>query len=233
MNVKHWVLAVLIVGAFFVLAPAAPAAAEPALWKLTGPHATVYLFGTVHFLKPGTQWRSPKIDAAFASASTLWEELADAGDLAAAATLHKVLVGLSQALIVLPIPGLLGHVLPDSLALTAAGFGIEIAGLGIAISARRQLGRNWSAEVRIAHDHALVRDGVYAHLRHPIYTGALCMYAGFTLISGTVHALLGFVLVCLAYARKIQLEERILAQRFGAEFDQYRRESRAVIPLIL
>jgi uncharacterized protein YbaP (TraB family) len=62
---------------------AGSAAAEPALWKVQGPHATVYLFGTVHVLKPTTVWRSPKIEAAFKSAGTLWEEIPNADDAAA------------------------------------------------------------------------------------------------------------------------------------------------------
>ena len=53
------------------------AQAEPALWSAHGPRSTVYLFGTVHVLKPGTVWRSPKIAAAFASAGDLWLETAE------------------------------------------------------------------------------------------------------------------------------------------------------------
>jgi uncharacterized protein YbaP (TraB family) len=62
---------------------AVPASAEPALWKVQGPHATVYLFGTVHILKSTTQWRTPKIEQAFASAGSLWEEVPNADDVAA------------------------------------------------------------------------------------------------------------------------------------------------------
>jgi uncharacterized protein YbaP (TraB family) len=61
---------------------AAPASAEPALWKVQGPHATVYLFGTVHVLKSTTQWRTPKIEQAFASAGSLWEEVPNGDDVA-------------------------------------------------------------------------------------------------------------------------------------------------------
>jgi uncharacterized protein len=65
----------------FILA--APASAEPALWKVQGPHATVYLFGTVHVLKSTTQWRTAKIDAAFASSTALYEEVPDGDDATA------------------------------------------------------------------------------------------------------------------------------------------------------
>jgi hypothetical protein len=76
-----------LAGGFLVLTAAAPVAAEPALWKVQGPHATVYLFGTIHLLKPTTQWRSPKIDAAFAASTTLWEEISNPDDAAAATAL--------------------------------------------------------------------------------------------------------------------------------------------------
>jgi uncharacterized protein YbaP (TraB family) len=67
----------------FAVGIAAPASAEPALWKVQGPHATVYLFGTVHILKSTTQWRTPKIEEAFTSAGSLWEEVPNADDVAA------------------------------------------------------------------------------------------------------------------------------------------------------
>ena len=55
-----------------------PALAEPALWVATQGGATVYLFGTVHALKPETQWETPKIAKAFAESRELWLEADDA-----------------------------------------------------------------------------------------------------------------------------------------------------------
>lgn len=60
-----------------------PAIAEPALWKLQGPHATVYLFGTVHVLRKDVVWHSPKIDGAFHASGTLVEEIKGVDDTAA------------------------------------------------------------------------------------------------------------------------------------------------------
>ncbi len=65
-----------------LLGAAAPAAAEPALWALRDADSTVYLFGTVHALKPDLTWRTPEFEAALASASELWIEV-DTGDAAA------------------------------------------------------------------------------------------------------------------------------------------------------
>jgi len=57
---------------------ALPAFAEPALWVARQGGATVYLFGTVHALKPGLKWETPKIATAFAESQELWLEADDA-----------------------------------------------------------------------------------------------------------------------------------------------------------
>lgn len=56
--------------------------AGPPLWVVRDADSTVYLFGTVHVLRPGTAWGSDKVDAAFASASDIWVEVADQDDQA-------------------------------------------------------------------------------------------------------------------------------------------------------
>ena len=63
--------------------------AEPALWKVRGPHATVWLFGTIHALKPDLAWRTPRIEAALRASRALWLEIADADTPASAAPLFK------------------------------------------------------------------------------------------------------------------------------------------------
>ena len=53
-------------------APAAePKAASPAMWKVADEDTTIYLFGTIHLLPKGTEWRSPTFDKAAAGSDTL------------------------------------------------------------------------------------------------------------------------------------------------------------------
>ena len=67
-------------------APAAPAPIEgegPALWVVKDADSTLYLFGSVHVLRPTTGWASPRVEAAFDSASDIWFEISNPDDQAA------------------------------------------------------------------------------------------------------------------------------------------------------
>ena len=52
--------------------------ADPAIWMVKGPHATLYLFGTIHVMKPDIAWHTAKVSAALDQSQTLVEEIADA-----------------------------------------------------------------------------------------------------------------------------------------------------------
>lgn len=55
----------------------------PALWVIKDEDSTLYLFGTVHLLRPTTGWGTPRIDAAFDSADKLVLEISNPDDEAA------------------------------------------------------------------------------------------------------------------------------------------------------
>lgn len=59
---------------------AGTALAEPALWKIHDADSTIYLFGTIHVLKPTTVWRSPRIDKALKDSGDLTLEIVGADD---------------------------------------------------------------------------------------------------------------------------------------------------------
>ncbi len=44
---------------------------DPAIWRLADEDTTIYVFGTVHVLPDGIDWRTEKFDAAFGAADTL------------------------------------------------------------------------------------------------------------------------------------------------------------------
>jgi uncharacterized protein YbaP (TraB family) len=70
----HEVVRLLIAAAATFIAT--PAMASPSLWVVKAPRSTVYLFGTIHLLPPGLEWRSPALKRAFHKSRELWLEVA-------------------------------------------------------------------------------------------------------------------------------------------------------------
>jgi len=54
---------------------AAPVRAQPPVWIVHGPHATLVLFGSIHLLPPGLDWEPPRLKQALAESNELWFEI--------------------------------------------------------------------------------------------------------------------------------------------------------------
>ena len=146
---------------------------------------------------------------------------------------HQLVLNLAVVLLFWPAPGLKGWFLPQRWHfLVAVGAIIQAGFIVLAVWARRHLGSNWAAEVRIGVGHQLIRTGPYGVLRHPIYTAMLGMSLGTAIASSQYHALVGLAILSLAYLRKTRLEEQILSQTFGSDYASYRRETWRLVPLV-
>jgi protein-S-isoprenylcysteine O-methyltransferase Ste14 len=151
----------------------------------------------------------------------------------ASTAIHQVILNVALLLLFIPVPGLRGWFLPQRFHwLVVVGAIVQIVFFLLAISARRHLGRNWSAEVRIGEGHELVRTGPYRMMRHPIYTAMLGMFVGTAIASSQYHALLGVAMLVVAYLRKTRLEENILRKTFGTEWEAYQRDTWRLVPLV-
>jgi protein-S-isoprenylcysteine O-methyltransferase Ste14 len=108
---------------------------------------------------------------------------------------------------------------------------VTAAGLGFAVWARLHLGRNWSGTVTIKQDHELIMTGPYALARHPIYTGLLLAFAGTALARNDWRGVLAWLLAWAALWFKLGVEERWMGEQFGKQYEDYRRQVPALVPL--
>jgi protein-S-isoprenylcysteine O-methyltransferase Ste14 len=145
---------------------------------------------------------------------------------------HQYLLISALLFTFIPVPGLTGWFLPPVLSVALVGLSLQTASMLLYGWARQHLGDLWSGTVTILADHRVVGSGPYRLLRHPMYTAVLGMYAGAAIASGQVHALLGFGLATLAYARKIRIEERALGESLGDAYRVYRRKTWALVPWV-
>jgi len=111
------------------------------------------------------------------------------------------------------------------------GLTFLVAGVAVRWRAVYTLGKFFTGTVLIRSDHRLVRAGLYRHVRHPAYTGALLAHLGLGLsFSNWCTLALSVVPYSVAAAYRIRVEERALREAFGEEYADYARRTRRLIP---
>jgi protein-S-isoprenylcysteine O-methyltransferase Ste14 len=110
------------------------------------------------------------------------------------------------------------------------GLAVQVTGLAFAIWARRELGTNWAARVTIGARQELVMLGPYRIVRHPIYSGLLFAILGTVILSGSISAAIGFLLILLSVLMKLRREEPALRQHFGEAYANYARKVPGLVP---
>lgn len=95
----------------------------------------------------------------------------------------------------------------------------------------KDLGKNWSVTLEVREGHQLVTQGVYAHVRHPMYASFLLW--GVTqalLIPNWIAGFAGLAAVLALYAVRQSREEAMMRDTFGAEYDAYSARTKRLIP---
>lgn len=120
---------------------------------------------------------------------------------------------------------------PDGL--RALGLALAVAGVVFSLWAIATLGRHYDLVLEIHADHQLVREGPFAIARHPVYTGLIVHFLGACLATGNVVLIAGTLLGTIpAFMLRIRAEERLLRERFGAEYDRYARDVGMLAPFL-
>jgi protein-S-isoprenylcysteine O-methyltransferase Ste14 len=132
-----------------------------------------------------------------------------------------------------PIYPLTLRVLPPSLAVDIVAAVLCLAGLALAIWARRTLGRNWSGLVTLKRDHELVMQGPYRYVRHPIYSAILLMFLASALATGRLGGFVGLAFCIASFWVKLRQEEALMLRHFPDQYPAYRRSVRALVPFVI
>jgi protein-S-isoprenylcysteine O-methyltransferase Ste14 len=111
----------------------------------------------------------------------------------------------------------------------AGPVGIGLAGLGLALigQAIRSTTIGLVYIIRGGKDHkvhaeTLVTQGIYNHVRNPMYLGNFFLIAGFALAANRwVFLIAGSAIALYVHVAIVAAEENFLRGRFGAQFDDY------------
>jgi protein-S-isoprenylcysteine O-methyltransferase Ste14 len=104
-------------------------------------------------------------------------------------------------------------------------------GLWLFYRSHADLGKNWSVTLEVHEDHRLVTQGVYRRIRHPMYL-ALGLYSigQALIIPNWVAGPANLVAFAILFAFRIRAEERMMIDRFGADYAAYSARTSRLIP---
>ena len=117
-------------------------------------------------------------------------------------------------------------------AVVAVGVLLAVAGVGVAVAASIALGRRSLSPFPTPRpDAALVQHGVYAVVRHPIYTGLTLFVLGAGLASSSPFTMVGALVLLVFFDLKTRREERSLQAKFP-DYAAYARRVDKLVPFV-
>ncbi len=127
-------------------------------------------------------------------------------------------------------PLLLSAARPSWVAIAA---GLVLIGIEVYLFLRveRELGsRRLVGHAELTGTGEMFTGGLYAHLRHPRYSGMFCAVVGAALLGGSLRLWAVLAAWWVLALVVIRLEERELAARFGPAYAAYRKRVPAFLP---
>ena len=104
--------------------------------------------------------------------------------------------------------------------------GLALCGFGLTLLSLLQLNRHLSPFPTPKETGVLQTQGLYAFVRHPIYTGILLMLSGYAIYQGSGWKLGVVVLLSILFHFKAGYEERLLCKKFSSYPEYARRAGR-------
>ncbi|MEP9348017.1 protein-S-isoprenylcysteine O-methyltransferase [Xanthobacter sp. KR7-225] len=112
-----------------------------------------------------------------------------------------------------------------------AGVAVFLAALWLFWRTHTALGRYWSVTLEIKDRHELITSGVYAKVRHPMYSAFfLWALAQALLLPNLLAGLSGLVGFGTLFFFRVGREEKMMREAFGAKYDAYMARTKRIIP---
>ena len=94
-----------------------------------------------------------------------------------------------------------------------------------------QLGTFGTPHLAVQEKQRVIRRGLYSGLRHPLYAGLLLSYVAWPIVYGAPVTFVATAIYrFMMFRRRISVEEEMMRERFGLEYETYAQETRRLIP---
>lgn len=116
---------------------------------------------------------------------------------------------------------------------TVIGFIFLLIGICFRVWSINVLGKNFTATVKITREHELIKTGPYKLIRHPSYLGAFVAIIGCPVfLNNTYTIFISCIAMIIAYYFRINVEEKTLSNHFGKYYEDYKKDTYRLLPLI-
>jgi protein-S-isoprenylcysteine O-methyltransferase Ste14 len=113
----------------------------------------------------------------------------------------------------------------------AIGISLVLLGLWLFYRSHKDLGLNWSMTLQVRENHSLVTEGIYTRIRHPMYSAMMLLGVAQVLFCPNWIAGPSYLVSFGAlYIFRVRVEESMMLDRFGTEYEQYMQRTGRLIP---
>ncbi|MFW9919455.1 MAG: methyltransferase [Candidatus Thorarchaeota archaeon] len=112
------------------------------------------------------------------------------------------------------------------------GFGLALIGTGLTLLTHKTLGAQYSAKREIQKEHVIISEGIYSHVRHPMYTSMNAFSIAVAIMSSNLLLIIFAFLVALPFPWLARKEEAMLIDQFGDDYREYMKGTGRFLPLL-
>src|SRR6516225_7898975 len=124
----------------------------------------------------------------------------------------------------------IGEIEVGWLPVRVVGLAVGLAGAVLLTWSAVLLGRFMMHEAAVREDHALIRNGPYRLIRHPVYAGYLALLLGSGVASLNICLWLLWPVSFVGILIQAASEEQLLGERFGQDYERYVRRTGRLVP---
>lgn len=122
-----------------------------------------------------------------------------------------------------PVRALLGGEAAFGMLPGLPGLMLTVSGAGLALWAQLHMGRSWRIGAAEGESGAIVDSGPFAFSRNPAFVGQALLFTGLFLVRPGPAELVLAVVVLVAIALQVRIEEGVLRRDLGAPYLAYQR----------
>jgi protein-S-isoprenylcysteine O-methyltransferase Ste14 len=143
-----------------------------------------------------------------------------------------ILPGMLATFFVPPLEYLyLASFMPRTVWMQFAGLVLIVAAIGLRLGTRAAMRGQYSGHIQVTERHQFIQSGPYRYVRHPGYAAYFLMVLGICLGYSSLIGLAAIPILLLpGFAYRLEVEERLLAEAFGSDYEAYLRSTRRILP---